>query len=52
MTHLFRLMALSWLALSVNWAGVELWAHAAMTATIGFACYFVGDWFDRREERR
>ena len=43
MTHVFRLMALSWLALAVQWAGVNQWGHAAVTALVGVACYAAGE---------
>jgi len=46
--HVFRLMALSWLALAVQWAGVGAWAHAAITAAVGVGCYAAGEHYNAK----
>lgn len=46
MIHVFRLMALSWFALAIQWASVDEWAHATITVAIGVACYTAGERFN------
>lgn len=52
MIHVFRLMALSWFALTVQWASVDEWAHAALTFAAGVATYGVGEYCNRPKADR
>ncbi len=47
MIHVFRLMCLAWLAMAVNWASVDSWTHAAITACFGVGCYALGEQFNK-----
>ena len=43
-----RVFAVLWFALAIQWESVDEHRHAAVTASIGVACFAYAEWLDRR----